>query len=330
MPTALLIAPAHSTEMVYGPEELAALRVLVDLAAPPLSPAEARDQPDLLKQAEILLSTWGAPRLDEAFLEAAPRLKLFLYGAGTIRGFMTEAAWDRGLIVCSAAALNAVPVAEYTLAALLLGLKRAWSEAARIRAARAYGEKDPIPGNYGTTIGLVSYGAIARLVRQHLRPFDHRVVVYDPFLSDDAAAAEDVERVSLEELFQISDAVSIHTPWLKETEGLISEALIRSMKAGATLINTSRGAVVNEPGLGRVLAERPDLQAILDVTHPEPPAPDSPLFTLPNVFLTPHLAGSVGPECRRMGRAMIDELRRYLTGEPLRHQVTREQAAVMA
>ena len=79
-----------------------------------------------------------------------------------------------------------------------------------------------------------------------------------------------------------------------------------------------------------ILCARPDLTAVLDVTHPEPPAPDSPLFTLPNVFLTPHLAGSMGPECRRMGAFMAADLKRYLAGGPMLGEVRREAAAMLA
>jgi len=102
------------------------------------------------------------------------------------------------------------------------------------------------------------------------------------------------------------------------------------LKEGASFINTSRGAVVNEPELIRFLQERPDVQAVLDVTHPEPPVPESPLYDLPNVFLTPHLAGSLGGECRRMAQFMMEELERYLRGEPLRWEITRERFAVTA
>jgi phosphoglycerate dehydrogenase-like enzyme len=135
---------------------------------------------------------------------------------------------------------------------------------------------------------------------------------------------------SLDEVFRRADVVSVHTPWLKETEGLITGAHIASMKPYSTFINTSRGAVVRETEMTHVLQARPDLVAVIDVTHPEPPSPDSPLFTLPNVILTPHIAGSLGAECRRMGQYMVGELERYVLGQPLRYALTRERAAIMA
>jgi phosphoglycerate dehydrogenase-like enzyme len=135
-----------------------------------------------------------------------------------------------------------------------------------------------------------------------------------------------VELLPLDELFRRADVVSLHTPLLKETEGMITGAHLASMKPGATFINTARGAIVREKEMIEALKKRPDLQAVLDVTHPEPPEPGSPLYTLPNVILTPHIAGSMDGECRRMGRYMVEELRRFVDGKPLRWQITREMA----
>jgi len=124
--------------------------------------------------------------------------------------------------------------------------------------------------------------------------------------------------------------VSLHTPWLPETVGMVTGAHLRSMKTDATFINTARGAIVREAEMIAALQERPDLTAVLDVTYPEPPEAGSPLYTLPNVILTPHIAGSMGRECQRMGRLMVDEFERYRAGEPLRWAISQEQAAVMA
>ena len=135
---------------------------------------------------------------------------------------------------------------------------------------------------------------------------------------------------ALDEVFARGDVVSLHAPWLPQTEGMITGAQLAAMREKATFLNTARGALVREAELIAVLQQRADLCAVLDVTHPEPPAPDSPLYALPNVVLTPHIAGSVGAECQRMGRAMADELARYVRGAPLHWSITRSQAALMA
>lgn len=319
-----------SWDEIYGPDERSAIDELVDLLPQERANNAIVPAPDREAETEILFTGWGHPKLDAARLERLPKLRLVLYGAGSIRRMVTEAFWERNIPVCSAWAANALPVAEFTLAQILLGLKRTLPMVRHIRKTREFLRLRPMPGNYKSTVGIVSLGMIGRLVRDNLRPFSHRVIAYDPFFSAESARKLDIELVSLEELFQRADAVTIHTPWLPETEGMISGDLIESMKECATLINTSRGAVINQPEMIEVLRRRSDLTAILDVAHPEPPAADSPLYELDNIFLTPHMAGSVDEECRRMGRYMVEECERFLRGEPLQWAITREQFQRMA
>jgi phosphoglycerate dehydrogenase-like enzyme len=294
-------------------------------------PAERwREHAAALQQAEVIFSGWGAPRMDEEFLQAAPKLKSVFYAGGSVRYFVTAALWRRGIRLTTAQEINAIPVAEFTLSAVQLGLKRFWHYARLTRELRTFPAERPMPGAFGSVVGLVSYGIIARLVREKIRSLECTVSVYDPFLSEEAAERDGVRKVSLEELFVTSDVVSVHTPSLPATQGLITGALVERMKPGALFLNTARGEVVNEAQLVDVLRRRPDLQAVLDVTAPEPPVADSPLYTLPNVALTPHLAGSVGAECQRMGLGMVDEFERYLAGQPLRWEITPERAALSA
>jgi phosphoglycerate dehydrogenase-like enzyme len=329
-PKALYLLDSGAFEKIYGEEERAAVAGLADVYAPLQTGDSVAKNPSVLVEAEVILSGWGAPAMDGAFLAAAPNLRVVLYGAGSIRRVATPAFWERGVRITSAYAANAVPVSEYALAAILFSLKRGWHFAFSARREKALPGQGQVPGAYGSTVGLVSLGMVGRLVRERLRPFDLRVVAYDPFVTPEEAHALGVDLMSLEDLFASSDVVSLHVPLLPETEGMILGSHLASMKRNATLINTSRGAVVREAEMVEVLGERPDLWAILDVTHPEPPEPDSRLYDLPNVVLTPHIAGSLGSECRRMGRLVVEELRRYVTGEPLEHEITRERAALMA
>jgi phosphoglycerate dehydrogenase-like enzyme len=323
----LFILDSHSLDRIYGPEGRRDLEAMVDFVASPQTKESVVANLGVLADVEVIFSGWGAPRMDEAFLAAVPALRAVFYGAGSVHYFTTDAFWARGIVISHAASANAVPVSEYTLGAILFSLKRGWHFAALARAQRAFADERSVPGGYGSTVGLISLGQVGRLVRERLRAFDLRVVVYDPFVSAATARELGVELRSLDDLFRESDVVSLHTPWLKETEGMITGAHLAAMKPGSTFINTARGAVVREGEMIAVLQRRPDLQAVLDVTHPEPPAPDSPLFTLPNVVLTPHVAGAMGRECRRMGRCMVEEAQRYLAREPLRWAITREAAA---
>lgn len=285
---------------------------------------------ETLSQTDVLFSGWGAPVMSEELLQTMPRLKAVFYAGGSVRYFTTDAFWQRRIRITAVPALNAIPVAEYTVSVILLGLKRFWHYARQTRELRHFRNGGPVTGAHGATVGLISYGCVARLVRQRLLASDLKVIVYDPFLTEAEASHENVQLASLEEVFATADAVSLHTPLLDETNRLIRGSHFERMKPGAIFVNTARGEIVDEPEMIAALRKRPDLQAVLDVTSPEPPADNSPLYSLPNVVLTPHIAGSLGNECRRLGNAMVDEFERYLRNEPLLWELTSEKAAVMA
>ncbi len=329
---ALYILDPGPYDWIYGSMEREAISKLVDVYAPPQTVQSIREHPDVLHEAQIILSGWGAPEMNAEFLHHASQLKAVFYGAGSIRGIVTDAFWDRGILITSAYGANAVPVAHYALAQILLSLKNGWRFALNLKHTHRYPEREEmqVAGTYGSTVGVISLGMVGRLVCELLKPFDLHVLAYDPFATAERAQQLGVERCTLDDVFRRADVVSLHTPWLKETVGLITGAHFTSMKPGATFINTARGAVVREQEMIDVLRQRPDLFALLDVTYPEPPAPDSPLFTLPNVLVTPHIAGSVGVECQRQGHYMVEELNRYLHGEALYWGITREMAKVLA
>lgn len=333
MINAAFILGAAAFADIYGEENLHAIAPAGRLLGPPCTAAQLLASPPAwLGDVEVLFTGWDAPRLDRELLERMPRLRVVLYGAGSIRPIASDALWERGIEVASAAALNAKPVVEFTLGAILLSFKRAWHHARLVREDRTYEPLRtlPIATGWGATIGLVSLGLIGQRVAEQLASYDVRVLAYDPLVSAERFADLGAKPVTLPEIFRDSDIISLHTPLLPETTGLIDASLFKRMRHGATLINTARGGLIREADLIATLQARPDVQAILDVTEPEPPARESPLYDLPNVFLTPHIAGSLGVECRRMGRAMVEEFHRYARGEPLQHRVTREQLARMA
>lgn len=269
--------------------------------------------------AEALLLGWGQGPLDEDLLSRMPALRVVFYLGGSIRVFATEALWSRGIRVVSGWRANALPVAQYVHATVLLSLTGFWPSALASRRGewhRPHGE-----GVTGASVGLIGFGAVARLVAERLRAERIEVVVHDPTLP---------ESVPLTSLFAECDVVSVHAPWLPETVGMVTGELVRSMRSGATLINTSRGAVMCEEDVQEALADRPDLTAILDVTYPEPPSASSPLRRLPNVVLTPHIAGAFGRDNRLIGEAVVGDLERYVQGGVLENEVTRDMAARMA
>ena len=316
--------------LVYGPRQKAVLVEHVDLAGIRLDRKNWREHKDLLQEVEVILSSWGGPLIDEEFLAAAPNLKTVFYGAGSIKGIMTEAAWKRGIRITSAYAANAVPVAEFTLSQILFCLKHGWRMIREVRDPVSWKGDKVVPGVFRTTVGVVSLGMTGRKVCELLQPFDVNVIAFDPYVAAEDFVALGIKSASLEQVFAESDVVALHAPWLPETEGMITGRLLESMKSGASFINVARGALIRENELIDVMRRRTDLTAVLDVVVLEPPAPDSPLFDLSNVVVTPHLAGSMHHECRRMGEYMVEELKRALSGEPMRWEITREKATRLA
>jgi phosphoglycerate dehydrogenase-like enzyme len=315
----LFILDPPTLDLVYGPQEQRAILRHVKMIAPPQTRESIAQNPDLLESAQVIFSGWTPPRFDDAFFDKAPNLKAIFYAAGRLN--LADSARQRGIVATTAHDANSIPVAEYTLATLLFSLKHGWQLSRQTRQQRRFVARDGAPGCYGATVGLISLGTIARILLKLLAPFELNVLVYDPFMSAAEAAELNVEKVSLDELFRRSDVVSLHTPFYPETRGMIRGNHLASMKSGATFINTARGAIVRQDEMIDVAIGRPDLQFVLDVTDPDSPTADSALYDLANVLLTPHIAGSVGGECRRMGQYMVEELERYMRGEPLKWAV---------
>jgi phosphoglycerate dehydrogenase-like enzyme len=286
----------------------------------------------VLADVEVLFTGWGCPRIDAPVLEAAPRLAAIIHAAGTVKGHVAPECWQRGIVVSTAAAANALPVAEYTLAMILLSNKPAR------RAAQVYRERQspidreaefPGSGNFDRTVGIIGASRIGRRVIELLQPFDLTVLVNDPFLAPDEASALGARWVKLDELVATSDVVSVHAPALPSTRHLLDRRRLSLLRDGATLINTARGWLIDHEALREEVTSG-RINAILDVTEPDVPPADSPFYTLPNVVLTPHIAGAMGVELYRLAGYAIDELARYGRGEPLLHTVELAQLDTVA
>ncbi|MES4909005.1 MULTISPECIES: hydroxyacid dehydrogenase [unclassified Streptomyces] len=273
-----------------------------------------------LADTDVLLTGWGCPPLDADALACAPRLAAVVSAAGSALSPLLHAnpVLTKRLRFANAGAVNAVPVAEYSVAMILLAGKRIFESARLYRARRDFIDREavfPDAGNYRRTVGLIGASRIGRLVIERLRrSTDLRIVVADPYLSVEEAAFLGVHLVGLPELMRSVDVVSVHAPLLPETRGMITAELLALLPDGATVINSARGAVIDQDALLAELAAG-RLNAILDVTHPEVLPADHLLYDLENVFLTPHMAGSVGNELRRMGEHVVDEVIRFARGE---------------
>jgi phosphoglycerate dehydrogenase-like enzyme len=278
----------------------------------------------LLAEAEVIVGHWGCPTLTADVLARAPKLRLLAYGGGTVKWQVTDAVWERDILVTTAAPANAIPVAEYALAMILLAGKGVFLFRELQRDPKAAVPLDAMAvGNVGKRVGIVGASFVGRAVIDLLRPFDVSVAVYDPYLDRDGARALGVELVEdLDELCASVDVLSLHAPDIPQTRGMIAAPQLARLRDGAVFVNTARPALVDQDALLAELRQG-RVAAILDVTDPEPLPPEHPLLALPNVFVTPHIAGSLGPEVTRMSELAVQEVERYARGEPPLHPVRR-------
>ena len=316
---------------IYSPEARKRIDQLTAPLSTQLTITNWREHRSQLASVEYLLSGWGMAIMDKELLDAMPKLKHVFYAAGSVREFYTDLARERGIGISSAWRANAIPTAEFAHATIILSLKQFWRAQRLAKEERNWTKPPHAAGTYQTTVGLISLGAIGRRVAERLNScHDLNLIAYDPFVTKQQAEAIGVRTVSLQEVFSCSDVISLHAPNLPETMGMVSHARLLSMKRHATLINTARGDLIDEMALVDVLRDRPDLDAVLDVTVNEYENQDSPLWDLPNVTMTPHIAGSINHECRRMGNYMVEELERHLSGFSLQHEVTTQILETMA
>ena len=287
------------------------------------------------KDTEYIFSTWGMCRFEkDEIKEYLPSLKAIFYSAGSVQGFAREFL-ELGIEVHSAWAANAVPVAEYTVAQIILANKGFYQSSVLFKKGNAY-HKDAhrlfshFGGNFNTSVGIIGAGMIGRMVIERLRDYKLDIYVCDPFLSDQKAAEMGAVKCTLEEMFEKCDVISNHVANNPQTVGMINAKLFALMKPYSTFINTGRGAQVVEPDMIAFLKERSDVTAVLDVTNPEPPVEKSEMYELDNIVLTPHIAGSSGKEVVRMAEYMLDEYRLYVKNEPTKYSVSLKMLETMA
>jgi phosphoglycerate dehydrogenase-like enzyme len=324
----LLVMSEESFQAHFDQARLDRLKTLVTLPEPirvdELDSPTARER---LTDADVLITSWGVPRLTADRLAAAPKLSAVFHAAGSVRALATDELWQRGIVVTSAADANAIPVAEYTLAAIIFAGKKAPFLAADASTAyvgwshlRGFGDLS----NFRRSIGIVGFSRTGRRVVELLRLLDGpNVLVADPYADAAAVAAAGAKLVDLDELLPQVDVLSLHAPALPDTHRMIGAAELAQLPDHATVVNTARGSLIDSAALAEECRSG-RLFAILDVTDPEPLPAGSALRSVQNVMITPHIAGSLGSEIHRLTDHALDELTRWLTGQPLLGRITAE------
>lgn len=298
-------AKKETVDYVYSEAQRKQIAEVTDLM-PEIVNAGNFDSVDL-KDVEVIFSTWGMMNFTGEQLDRMPNLKAVFYGAGAT-DYFARPLLARGIKVISAWKANAIPVAEFVLAQIILSMKNYFSN--------NWNNKFAGPGCYGETVALIGAGAISSKLQEMLKVLNLNVLVIP--------SRPERRTISLEEAFRTAYVVSNHLPNREDNQKVLTKELFASMRQRATFINTGRGAQVDEAGLIEVLKARPDLTALLDVTFPEPPEAGSELYTLPNVRLTTHIAGSLNDEVHRMADYVIGDYLHFAAGEPLEHEVTEE------
>jgi phosphoglycerate dehydrogenase-like enzyme len=307
----------ESRDYVFAKGRLEQLKEIVDLYPETVSKSNFEQHVDKLQDVEVIFSTWGMSPLSEEQISRMPDLKAVFYAAGATDSF-ARPFLHKGITLCSSWLANAIPVAEFCVAQILLALKGYFRNTVDCNTPGnwANGKVYKGKGIYEETVALIGAGAIARKTQKLLEPYNVEVIIIP--------SRPERRTVSFEEAFKKAYVISNHLPNRNDNIGCLNGELFKSMQYGATFINTGRGAQVNEQELAYVLRERPDLTALLDVTFPEPPLPDSPFYELPNVHLSSHLAGSINNEVVRMADYMLEEYKRWDKGEELKYQVSED------
>lgn len=314
----IFLLPDDKKELIYSADAVKRIQELTSNDGLAHNAEQILKDPASYQDVELVFSGWGSPKLDQALIDSLPQLQAYFYASGSVSHITSDTLWERGILLTSAYQANALPVVDYTVAMICLSLKQVWGLSEAIRSGSYSHDRSGIPGVYwGSRVGVISLGSIGRLVCKKLLNKDLDVHAYDPFADDRVFQECGAKRASsLKWIFENCDVITLHAPWLPETEHMIESSHLRSMRRGATFINTSRGKLVDEAALLQVLRERPEIYAVLDVLQDETDYCNNPLSRLQNILITPHIAGSMGRECQRMGDMAVEECARYLRGEP--------------
>lgn len=317
-------------QQIFADKDLARLEKLGELIQNPdyVDPTPQRAK-ELIAGADAVITSWGSPKLEKELLAEAPNLKIVAHAAGSVKPIVSDELFARKVRVTNSSSALGIGVAETALGLTIASLKNMWFLSQETRRGGWNHGREAVRELYGITVGVVGAGRAGSHYIKLMQNFNVEVLLADPTFTPERATALGATLVELDELIRRSDVISIHAPSIPETDNMFNKDNIPLMRDGAILINTARGAIIDEEALiaelrtGRIFAA-------LDVTNPEPPVLDHPFRTLPNVILLPHIAGAVNNGLRRIGEHVTSELERFFSGEELATEVKAEELASLA
>jgi len=303
-------------------EELQNINLLVEQDG-----SEAYEVPryiiDEVKDADIIITQFCP--INKKIIDSCINLKAIGVLRGGYENINIDYAKTKDIIIFNTPGRNSNAVADFTVGMLLAecrNIAKSHMELKNGNWVRDYANRDSVPDLQDKTVGIIGFGEIGRKVTKRLLAFDMKVVVYDPFMSEEL---KDIRKVSLEELAQVSDFVTVHARLTKDTKHLIDEKFLSLMKPTAYLINTARAGLVDENALYNALKDKKIIGAALDVFNEEPPGKDYPLVKIDNVTITPHLAGGTKDAFTQSPKLLAMEMIKVIKGEDSRYIVNKDE-----
>ncbi len=302
-------------------EELQNINLLVEQTG-----SEAYEVPEYIvnevKDADIIITQFCT--INKKVIDSCTNLKAIGVLRGGYENINVDYANEKGIIIFNTPGRNSNAVADFTVGMLIAecrNIAKSHMELKNGNWIRDYANRDSVPDLQDKTVGIIGFGEVGRKVAKRLLAFDMKVVVYDPFISGEL---EDVRKVSLEELAQISDFITVHARLTNDTKHLIDEKFLSLMKSTAYLINTARSGLVDENALYNALRDKRIIGAALDVFNEEPPSKDYPLVKIDNVTITPHLAGGTKDAFTQSPKLLAMEMIKVIKGEDSRYIVNKD------
>ena len=292
------------------------------------------DVKNKISDCDVYVTSWGCPKLDNEILKYAPNIKLLCHLCGTVVPVVSDEMWEKGIRVISGNDYFAESVAEGTIAYMLTSLREIPRYSYNLKVNKQWKDTEnpqPTEGLLGKSVGIVSYGAIAKHLVRMLQVFRVKIKVYDiaPIPEEDKINYG-IEQVSLEDIFSTCDIVTVHTPLNDHTYHLITKKHLSLLKKGALFINTSRGPVIDQSALVDEL-NTGRFSAVLDVYEKEPPEQDDPIYNCPNLIMIPHMGGPTTNLRQVIAHDLLIEAQEFVDkGAPLKHEITREKAEQMS
>ena len=329
MKIALLLGDALR-KTLFSEKSMKRLQAMGDVVVNPHDEMTKEIVMDVIRDADVAVTSWGVPQLDKDILDCAPNLRFVAHAAGSVKGIVSDEMFARGIRIISSARILSMGVSETALGLTICALKNVFAFNNELHQGGWVKDYNVITELFDITIGVVGCGFAGSHYIELLQAFGVDVLAYDPLLSEEAIAKMGAKKATLEEVLRQSDLVSLHAPSLDSTRHMINRDTLAMMKDGAVLINTARGALVDEAALCEALKSGKLKYACLDVYDPEPPTEDSELRKLPNCIMTPHLAGQANNGKLKIGSHVADEISRFQKGEALISEVTQEMLATIA